>query len=364
MVKKFIGGALGLVALAFVVIAVSVVRFDISRAELAKTYANASSQFLTLPDGAIAHVRDQGVKNGPALVLIHGSNASLHTWEPWVRLLGDRFRIVTMDMPGHGLTGGVPNKDYSREGMVAFTHEVTQALGLTHYAIGGNSMGGGVAVKYAETYPDELSALILVDAAGLPRKVQPGDKIPLAFRLARMPILNKIMLYVTPRSIVAEGLHKIFVDQSKVTDEMVTRYYDLALGEGNREATGIRFRQDGPTQADAEAVSGIRLATLILWGDKDGLIPVEYAAEFARRIQGSKVVIYKDVGHVPMEEVADASAKDVRAFLESVVSAQAMGDSRDSSPADAGGGAVNVPALTGKGAVEVSPSAPTDQPAP
>ncbi|MGB5092633.1 MAG: alpha/beta hydrolase [Parvibaculum sp.] len=364
MVKKSIGGALGLVVLALVVIAVSVVRFDIPRAELARTYANASSQFLTLPDGTIAHVRDQGVKEGPVLVLVHGSNASLHTWEPWVSLLGDRFRIVTMDMPGHGLTGGVPDKDYSREGMVAFTHEVAQALGLTHYAIGGNSMGGGVAVKYAETYPDELTALVLVDASGLPRKAPPGEKIPLVFRLARMPILNRILLYVTPRSIVAEGLHKAFVDQSKVTDEMITRYYDLALGEGNREATGIRFRQEGPTEADADAVSSIKLPTLILWGERDGLIPVEYADAFARRIQGAKVVIYKDVGHIPMEEVAAASARDVRAFLESVVSAQAMGASRDSSPADAGGGAVNVPALTGKGAVEVSPSAPMDQPAP
>lgn len=364
MVKKFIGGALGLVVLAFVVIAVSVVRFDIPRAELAKTYANASSQFLTLPDGAIAHVRDQGVKDGPVLVLVHGSNASLHTWEPWVSLLGDRFRIVTMDMPGHGLTGGVPNDDYSRTGMVRFVHEVAQKLGLTHYAIGGNSMGGGVAAQYAETYPDELSALILVDAAGLPRPSQPGDKIPLAFRLAQMPVLNKILLYVTPRSIVAEGLHKVFVDPSKVTDEMVTRYYDLALGEGNRRATGIRFRLPPTTEADAEAVSTIKLPTLILWGDKDGLIPVAYAEEFGRRIQGSKVVIYKNVGHIPMEEVAEASARDVRAFLESVVSAQAMGESRDSSPADAGGGAVNVPALTGKGAVEVSPSAPMDQPAP
>ena len=99
--------------------------------------------------------------------------------------------------------------------------QVTQKLGLTRYAIGGNSMGGGVAAQYTETWPDEVSALILVDAAGIPRKPQPGAKIPLAFRLAQTPVLNKLLLYVTPRSIIAEGLHKVFVDQSKVTDEMV-----------------------------------------------------------------------------------------------------------------------------------------------
>jgi pimeloyl-ACP methyl ester carboxylesterase len=65
------------------------------------------------------HVRDQGNTDGPAIVLLHGSNASLHTWEPWVAQLGDRFRIVTMDMPGHGLAGRTPGDDYSPMGMVA-----------------------------------------------------------------------------------------------------------------------------------------------------------------------------------------------------------------------------------------------------
>ena len=220
-----------------------------------------------------------------------------------------------MDMPGHGLTGAVPNDDYSRTGMVAFVHEVTQKLGLTRYALGGNSMGGGVAAQYTETYPGEVSALILVDASGIPRKHQPGEKIPLGFRLARMPGLNKIFLYVTPRSIIEEGLHKVFVDQSKVTEEMVTRYYDLTLYDGNRRATGIRFRLPPNDEDVAKKLGTIKAPTLILWGDKDGLIPVEYAGEFAKRIQGSKVLIYSNVGHIPMEEVAKKSAADVQSFL-------------------------------------------------
>lgn len=315
MVKRILQGVGVLILLALVVIGGSVVRFDRSKEELLPKYANAASQFIALPDGAVAHVRDQGNKAGPILVLVHGSNASLHTWEPWVHILGATYRVVTMDMPGHGLTGAVPNDDYSRTGMVNFVHEVTRKLGLKRYAIGGNSMGGGVAAQYAESFPDEVSALILVDAAGIPRKPQPDGKIPLAFRLAQMPVLNKILLYVTPRSMVAEGLHKVFVDQSKVTDEMVTRYYDLTLYDGNRRATGIRFRLPPDNGAVAEQLGAIRAPTLILWGDKDGLIPVEYAGEFAKRIPGSKVVIYPDVGHIPMEEVPEKSAADVASFL-------------------------------------------------
>lgn len=305
-----------IILLTLVFIIVSAVRFDKSKGDLPLIYTNTASQFIALPDGAIAHVRDQGNKTGPVLVLVHGSNSSLHTWEPWVAILGAKYRIVTMDMPGHGLTGAVPSDDYSRTGMVAFVHEVTQKLGLTHYAIGGNSMGGGVAAQYTETYPGEVSALILVDASGIPRKHKPGEKIPLGFRLARMPVLNKILLYVTPRSIIDEGLHKVFVDQSKVTEEMVTRYYDLTLYDGNRRATGIRFRLPPNDEDVARKLWTIKAPTLILWGDKDGLIPVEYAGEFAKRIPGSKVVIYPNVGHIPMEEIAGTSAADVQGFLE------------------------------------------------
>jgi pimeloyl-ACP methyl ester carboxylesterase len=315
MVKRIFQGVGVLILLSLVVIVVSTVRLDKSKDDLLHAYANTASKFIALPDGAIAHVRDQGNKAGPVLVLVHGSNASLHTWEPWVAILGAKYRIVTMDMPGHGLTGAVPNDDYSRTGMVAFVHEVTQKLGLTRYALGGNSMGGGVAAQYTETYPGEVSALILVDASGIPRKHQPGEKIPLGFRLARMPGLNKILLYVTPRSIIEEGLHKVFVDQSKVTEEMVTRYYDLTLYDGNRRATGIRFRLPPNDEDVAKKLGTIKAPTLILWGDKDGLIPVEYAGEFAKRIQGSKVLIYSNVGHIPMEEVAKKSAADVQSFL-------------------------------------------------
>ena len=221
-----------------------------------------------------------------------------------------------MDMPGHGLTGAVPKDDYTRNGMVAFVHEVTQKLGIKRYAIGGNSMGDGVAAQHTETYPNEVSALILVDASGIPRKHQPGEKIPLGFRLARMPGLNKVLLYVTPRSIIDEGLHKVFVDQSKVTDEMITRYYDLTLYDGNRRATGIRFRLPLNDEDVSNKLGTITAPTLILWGDKDGLIPVEYAGEFAKRIPGAKVVIYPNVGHIPMEEVVGKSAADVQRFLE------------------------------------------------
>ncbi|MGV8997708.1 MAG: alpha/beta fold hydrolase [Parvibaculaceae bacterium] len=314
MLKKIFKGVGLLVVLALVVMIVSVVRFDKTLDELGPKYAGPPSQFIMLPDGAKAHVRDQGNMEGPVLVLVHGSNASLHTWEPWAKILGAKYRVVTMDMPGHGLTGGTPDDDYSREGMVKFTHEVVVKLGLKSYAIGGNSMGGGVAAAYAEEYPKEVTALILVDAAGLPRVANPNEKVPLGFRIARWPVVNQLMKYLAPRSIYEEGVRKVFVDQSKVTDDMIQRYYDLNLYQGNRRATGMRFAMPYDTKV-ADRLGEIRAPTLILWGDKDGLIPVASAYEFQKRIQGAKIIIYPNVGHIPMEEMAGKSAADVDAFL-------------------------------------------------
>jgi pimeloyl-ACP methyl ester carboxylesterase len=285
---------------------------DIPRAKLEAKYATPPSEFIMLPDGARAHVRDQGNKNGPVLVLIHGSNASLFTWEPWVTRLFQDFHIVSMDLPGHGLTGAVPNHDYSQEGMVKFVGEVTDKLGLQKFALAGNSMGGGVVARFAEEHPDRVSALILVDAAGEPSQM--GDHIPLVFKIARTPVLNKLLLYVTPRSLVEEGLSDAIVHKNIITDQMIDQYWEFARMEGSRAANGERFLL--PFTSDVkDHIGDIKAPTLILWGEQDHLIPVAAAHQFQQDIPGSQLVIYPATGHIPQEEVPDRSAQDVRTFL-------------------------------------------------
>src|SRR6185503_14694017 len=168
--------------------------------------------------------------------------------------------------------GAVPNKDYSLEGMVKFTLEVADKLGLHRFALGGNSMGGAVAARFAEEHPERLSHLILVDAGGMPSKE--GTRIPLAFRLARMPLLNRILLHITPRSLVVEGLNDAIVHKKVMTRRMVDMYWDFARMAGTREATLIRFRLPMDS-AVKDHIGDIKAPTLILWGKQDGLIPVE-----------------------------------------------------------------------------------------
>ena len=285
---------------------------SIPRAVLEKKYATGASQFTVLPDGARAHYRDQGARDGAVLLLIHGSNASLFTWEPWVSRLGKSFRVVTVDMPGHGLTGTVPNGDYSQEGMVKFTDEFATKIGLQKFALGGNSMGGAIAARYAEEHPDRVTKLILVDAGGMPTKM--GDHVPLAFRLGRTPVVNKLLLFITPRSIVKEGLDDAFVHKKLVSNWMIDEYWEFARMEGTREATLKRFNIPRDLSIK-DHIADIKASTLILWGAQDHLIPVEAAHAYNDAIKGSKLIVYPDAGHVLQEDEADESARDVSAFL-------------------------------------------------
>ncbi|MGD0797103.1 MAG: alpha/beta fold hydrolase [Acidobacteriaceae bacterium] len=210
---------------------------DIPRATLEAKYATPPSQFLQLADGARAHVRDRGPRDAPVLVLLHGNGSSLFTWEPWANRLDDRFRVVTMDLPGDGLTGAVPFGDYTQGGMVEFVKEVTDKLELGSFAIGGHSMGGGVAARFAETYPDRITHLILIDATGLPS--QPPPKAPLVFRVLRAPVLNEVLLHVTPRPMVAKLLGEDIVHKSILTDAMIDQYWEFTRMSGSRQATFV-----------------------------------------------------------------------------------------------------------------------------
>ena len=285
---------------------------DIPRAALVAKYAQAPSQFMTLADGANVHFRDRGPKSAPALILIHGSNDSLFTWEPWAARLSNTFRVVSIDMPGHGLTGPVPSGDYSEQAMTDVVGRVANRLALARFAIGGNSMGGGIAARFAEEYPQRVTQLILVDAGGMP--VRGTRHIPLAFRLAGIPVLNLSLLYVTPRFFVVEGLDDAIVRKAIIDDRMIDRYWDFARMEGTRDATLRRF---GIPHDDfvARYVHRIAAPTLVLWGEEDRLVPVEAGRLYAHAIRGAKLIVYPATGHLPQEEVPDKSAADVRNFL-------------------------------------------------
>ncbi|MFM2398748.1 MAG: hypothetical protein RL341_905 [Pseudomonadota bacterium] len=284
---------------------------DRSVESLGARWATAPSQFLRI-DGMQVHVRDVGPRDDSLpLILLHGTGASLHTWDGWAGALSAKHRVITVDLPGFGLTGPQPGADYSNERYVRFVMALADALGVQRFALGGNSMGGEIAWEAAVAHPARVMKLILVDAGGYPLA---SRSVPIGFRIARTPLLNRVGDVTLPRSVVAASVRNVYGNPDRVTVDLVDRYYELTLREGNRRALRQRLAQMQPG-ARASLVLTIKTPTLILWGGQDRLIPPELARRFAQEISGSKLVIFEALGHVPHEEDPAATVVPVEQFL-------------------------------------------------
>jgi pimeloyl-ACP methyl ester carboxylesterase len=298
---------------------------DTDRDAMIAKYGGANAQFALGPAGQRVHYRDQGRRDGPAMILLHGSNSSLQTWEPLVKRLGGRYRIVTLDLPGHGLTGATPDKDYGADGMIAAVDVVAARLDLDHFILGGNSMGGWVARRYALAEPGRVDALLLLDAAGMP--LRKGEKRPpsnVGFRLLQYPFGRWLASQITPRALIEKSLRESVAREEIVDDAMVDRYWELLRFPGNREATSLRATIDREP-AMADRIEAIKVPTLILFGQEDRLINPSAAQTFHERIAGSEVVLLGGIGHLPMEEAPDATAAAIADFLTRRLAAPAPG---------------------------------------
>jgi pimeloyl-ACP methyl ester carboxylesterase len=279
--------------------------------ELTARWALPPSVFIDVA-GMKVHMRDEGIRDDPSpIVLLHGTAASLHTWEGWVDVLKNRRRVIRFDLLGFGLTGPSPDENYGIENYVRFITAMLDKLGVRHCVLVGNSFGGYVAWATALPLPDRVDKLILVDAGGY---AFAASSPPLGFRIAQLPVLNRLFESTLPRSLVESSVRAVYGDPSKVTPELVDRYYEIALREGNRRALAQRFAQARPGELAAR-VPELKLPTLILWGGRDQLIPPEAAARFHRDISGSLLVMFDDLGHVPHEEDPARTVAAAKKFL-------------------------------------------------
>ena len=278
---------------------------------LAARWATPPSRFLTL-DGMQVHLRDEGPRTDSVpIVLVHGTSASLHTWDGWAAALRGSRRVIRFDLPGFGLTGPSPDQDYSLGAYTRFTRRLLDSLGVRRVAIAGNSLGGEVAWEVAAAAPDRVAALLLVDATGYPIVSQ---SVPIGFRMARTQSLAWLFTRILPRSVVTSSVRSVYGDPSRVSDSLVTRYYELTLREGNRASLPRRFAQS-TNGADSARIATVRAPTLIMWGGRDGLIPPDHAGRFARDIPGSRIELGPELGHVPHEENPVRTAAAAAAFL-------------------------------------------------
>ena len=285
---------------------------DRALADLKPRWALPPSEFLAI-DGMLVHLRDQGPRDDPApIVLLHGTSASLHTWEGWVAALQAKRRVISLDLPGFGLTGPFPDGDYRMSHYSAFLAHVLDQLQVPRAVVAGNSFGGQLAWQFALDHPQRVERLVLVDSAGYPRN---ATSIPIGFRLAQIPALAPLMANLLPRQMIEASIRNVYGDPSKVSDELIDRYYELTLRAGNREALRQRFIQAEAGQGFTR-IAELKVPTLIIWGGRDELIPPDNAERFKRDIQGSRLVLFDDLGHVPQEEDPARTVAVLMGFLE------------------------------------------------
>ncbi|MFC3414367.1 alpha/beta fold hydrolase [Algoriphagus hitonicola] len=303
--------------LAFVIFLALLYRSDIAQEEIIEKYSYPESHFIEV-DGVNLHVRFLG--EGVPIFLIHGSFSSLHTWDEWQRELSPHFMTISVDLPGHGLTGPDELKRYTVEDYGQVILRLAEKLNLPRFHIAGNSMGGAVALQVASTRPDQVLSLNLLNSSGAPRptsRTLPSENSSeresrWVFRLLENPVFSKILLKCTPKFLFSMNLKEVYGDPQRIKAESVDRYFELMLREGNREATLDRISSKKDSSIDFERLT---MPTLIMWGDLDRWIPVNQALAFEKGISGSNLIIFEGVGHVPMEEIPTESVAEYLSFL-------------------------------------------------
>lgn len=283
---------------------------DVPLEQLTARWATPPSEFATI-DGVLTHYRDEGPRaDSTPLLLLHGTSASLHTWDGWTAALGAGRRVIRADLPGYGLSGQFAEAE-SSERYTQWMRALLDSLRVKRVIVAGNSLGGRLAWALAASDTARVVGLILVDPAGYPSR---ATSVPIGFRMARMPIVKHVAKNLLPRSIIESSLRNVYGDTTRVTAELVDRYYDMARREGNRAALVRRF-SSGMNTVDTATIAQIRVPTLIIWGMRDRLIPPENAERFARDIPGSRIVRFETLGHVPHEEDPTATVAPVLPFV-------------------------------------------------
>jgi pimeloyl-ACP methyl ester carboxylesterase len=308
--KRFFGLVLVL-GLALVAFVVTTWAPDRQLGDLLPRWGGPPSSFVEL-DGMQVHIRDVGPRDDPQpIVLMHMRAGSLHSFSGWQDTLSRTRRVVTLDLPGFGLTGPSKDGNYKIDAYIRFILRFLDTLGIRQVVLGGHALGGEIAWRTAVLAPERVSRLILIDADGY--QLSPLSQ-PIAFQLARIRALRWISERVLPYSIVESSVRDLSWEEDAVRTEVVDRVFDLNLRVGNRRAL-FQFMDQQESGSHQQLIRRVSQPTLVLWGEKDRLVPTEFAYRFCQDIPKCTLVRFPKLGHKPQEDDPATTIEPVLRFL-------------------------------------------------
>ena len=281
---------------------------DKSKAELEKTYGSPKNAYVTAL-GVNLHYQDTGAaKNTIPILFLHGFGASLQTWDSWAQALSEDYRVISVDLPGFGLTGEDPSGIYTDQRSVEVLEAFLKKLKITKVVLVGNSMGGKFAWQFAARYPNQVSKLVLISPDGYASHgIEYGKK-------SEVPAIAQLYRYFFSKDFLAMNLEPAYANPNTLNDALVTRYYDLMLAPGVRGAILARMQQT-VLQDPAPSLASIQVPTLLIWGEKDAFIPISNSNDYLKVMPNAKRVSLPNIGHLPQEEQPSIGLQVLKDFL-------------------------------------------------
>ena len=304
--------ALKIIALAFIAFILLAALYlwtpDKSKAELEKIYGSPKNAYVSAL-GVNLHYQDTGPsKNAIPILFLHGFGASLQTWDTWAQALSDEYRVISVDLPGFGLTGEDPSGIYTDQRSVEVLEAFLKELNIPKVVLVGNSMGGKFAWQFAARYPNQVSKLVLISPDGYASPgIEYGKKL-------EVPAIADLYRYFFSRMFLVMNLKPAYANPNTLNDALVNRYYDLMLAPGVRGAILGRMQQT-VLQDPVPSLSSIQVPTLLIWGEKDAFIPIRNSNDYLKVMPNAKRVSLPNIGHLPQEEQPSIGLAALKDFL-------------------------------------------------
>ena len=256
---------------------------------------------------------------GPVIVLIHGITGSSLTWDEVIEPLAEHYTVVAPDLLGHGQSAK-PRGDYSLGAYASGVRDLLSALGHDRATIVGHSLGGGVAMQLAYQFPERVERLVLVDSGGLGRDVHlllrasvlPGSELVLPL-LAAPRLLSRI-------DAVGTFLGRLGLRAGADLEEMWSGFSSLSDAEARAAFIHTLRTIVDPSGQRVSAMDRLYLAdempSLIIWGERDPIIPFRHGLAASEQMPGSRLVSFPDAGHFPHRNNPRRFVRELTDFME------------------------------------------------